>query len=126
MENPIRVLVANRPRLMRELILETLADQPDIEIVGEVKDEADIPASVQSTHPDCLIIGMDNPGKRPPLCEALLRHHPALRIIALAPEQNYSLLFWGSHEIYAARIEASEQGILDAVRNRTRLVGKKC
>jgi hypothetical protein len=37
MEKTIRVLVANRPRLMRELIVATFADQPDIEIVGEIE-----------------------------------------------------------------------------------------
>jgi len=42
MEKVIRVLVANRPRLMRELILTTFADQPDIEIVGEVGEESEI------------------------------------------------------------------------------------
>ena len=31
---PIRVLVANRPRLMRELMVATISEQPDIEIVG--------------------------------------------------------------------------------------------
>ena len=30
MEKPIRVLVANSPRLMRETILMTFADQPDM------------------------------------------------------------------------------------------------
>src|SRR5437764_7280868 len=42
MEKSIRVLVANRPRLMRETILSTFADQPDIEIVGEVAEESEI------------------------------------------------------------------------------------
>ncbi|MGA7753318.1 MAG: hypothetical protein WCB05_10815 [Candidatus Sulfotelmatobacter sp.] len=32
----VRVLVANRPRLMREMVMTTISDQPDIEIVGEV------------------------------------------------------------------------------------------
>ena len=36
MDKVIRILVANRPRVMRELLLATLADRPDIEIVGEV------------------------------------------------------------------------------------------
>jgi len=36
-KNPIRVLVANHPRLMREIVLTTFADQPDIEIVGKSK-----------------------------------------------------------------------------------------
>ena len=39
MDRAIRILVANRPKLMRELILATLADEPGIEIVGEVADE---------------------------------------------------------------------------------------
>jgi chemotaxis response regulator CheB len=56
MESPIRVLVANRPRLMRELILTTFSDQPGIEIVGEIADEADIPASVEKTNPDVIVL----------------------------------------------------------------------
>jgi hypothetical protein len=31
----IKVLVANRPRLMRELVLATISDQPDIEVVEQ-------------------------------------------------------------------------------------------
>ena len=43
MDKVIRILVANRPRVMRELLLATLAERPDIEIVGEVSSEAEIP-----------------------------------------------------------------------------------
>ena len=49
MQKPIRVLVANHPRLMRESVLTTFADQPDIEIVGEVADESEISESVNRT-----------------------------------------------------------------------------
>jgi hypothetical protein len=35
--NKIRVLVANRPRLMRELVLAMIAVQPDIEEIGVVE-----------------------------------------------------------------------------------------
>ena len=51
MEKAIRVLVANRPRMMRELILATFADQPDIEIVGEVATDDEIPNTVERTMP---------------------------------------------------------------------------
>jgi hypothetical protein len=51
----IRVLVANRPRLMRELVLETISDQPDTEIVGEVTDTADIERMVAESKPDFVI-----------------------------------------------------------------------
>src|SRR2546430_17265873 len=65
MEKAIRVLVANRPRLMRELILTTFADQPDIEIAGEVGDESEISESVKRTLPNFVVIALDQPGKRP-------------------------------------------------------------
>jgi hypothetical protein len=35
MGRSIRILVANRPKLMRELMLATLSDEPGIEIVGK-------------------------------------------------------------------------------------------
>ena len=52
----IRVLVANRPRLMRELVLATISDQPDIEIMGEIRDDAEIVQIVAESHPDVVII----------------------------------------------------------------------
>ena len=51
-----RILVANRPRLMREVILAALTGQPNIEIVGEVADERDILDQVRATLPDLLVI----------------------------------------------------------------------
>ena len=117
MVRPVRVLVANRPKLMRELILSTLADEPGIEIVGEVTDDGDIAESVRQVSPDLLLIELDEPSKRPQLCDELLRDHPELRIIAVASRQNCSVFYWASFDIHSNEIEASEQGILNAVRN---------
>jgi hypothetical protein len=39
LEKAIRVPAANRPRLIRETILATFADQPGIEIVGQVTND---------------------------------------------------------------------------------------
>ena len=63
MRSAVRILVANRPKLMRELILATLSDEPGIEIVGEVSDEADIRHQVRQTKPDLLVIALDEPAK---------------------------------------------------------------
>ena len=118
MEKAIRVLVANRPRLMRELILTTFADQPDIEIVGEVCDESEIAESVRRTLPDFVVIALDQPGKRPAICDELLRDHPEVRVIAVAPERNSIVYYWASLNIHSNDIEASEEGILSAMRSR--------
>jgi DNA-binding NarL/FixJ family response regulator len=119
MDRSIRILVANRPKLMRELILATLADEPGIEIVGEVSDDAEIRDRVDQTSPDLLVIALDEPAKRPDICDRLLRDHPGLRIIAVASQQNCSVFYWASFDIHSSQIEASEQGILNAVRNIT-------
>ncbi len=118
MQKAIRVLVANRPRLMRELILTTFADQPDIEIVGEVGEESEISESVKRTLPNFVVIALDHPGKRPAICDELLREHPEVRVIAVAPEKNSIVYYWASLNIHSNDIEASEEGILNAMRSR--------
>jgi DNA-binding NarL/FixJ family response regulator len=102
---------------MRELIVSTLADEPGIEIVGEVADEAEIAGRVRQVSPDLLVIALDDRSKRPQLCDKLLRDHPGLRIIAVASQENCSVFYWASFDIHSSEIEPSEQGILNAVRN---------
>jgi AmiR/NasT family two-component response regulator len=118
MERVIRVLVANRPRLMRELILTTFADQPDIEIVGEVAEESEISESVKRTLPNFVVIALDQPGRRPRICDELLREHPEVRVIAVAPEKNCIVFYWASFNIHSNDIEASEDGMLNAMRTK--------
>jgi len=56
--SPIRVLVANRPRLIRELVTATISDEPDIEVVGEVQQETELERAIEETHPDFLIVAL--------------------------------------------------------------------
>jgi chemotaxis response regulator CheB len=123
METRIRVLMAYRPRLMRELILTTLADQADIEIVGQVTDESKILETVAETRPDFVVIAQDRLGKRPDLCDTVLRLHPEVRIIAVAPIDNYSVHYWISLDIHSHDVEASEEGILGVLRSKANSIG---
>ena len=116
MEKHIRVLVANRPRLMRDLVMATITDQPDIEILGEVEDEADLRSAIQRTRPTCLIIALDRPNQRPLICDALLREYPELRILAVSPADTSNMFFWASLNIHEHLVESSEQGVLTALR----------
>jgi DNA-binding NarL/FixJ family response regulator len=119
MDKIIRILVANRPRFVRELLLATLADRPNIEIVGEVSNEAEIPASVKRTAPDLLLISLDDSGKRPRVCDTVLRSNPEVRIVAVASEHNRSVCYWASLQldIHSKDIEPSEEGILAVMRH---------
>ena len=123
MTQPIRVVVANRPRLMRELVLETISGQPDIEIVAEVQTEEDIVGIVEGTQPDILIIALNEFDQRPPLCDTLLRLFPEMKILALAPERNSSIFYWASFDIHSSEVEASEAGLLSTLRRKSQYVG---
>ena len=118
----IRVLVANRPRLMRELVLATIADQTDIEVVGEADNDHEITELVERTRPDVLIISREDPEERPGLCGFLLGRYPGMRILAVSSGQQNSTYFWAFVDIRSRSIQTSEEGILSAVRNRSELV----
>lgn len=122
MEKPIRVLVANSPRLMRELILATLSDQPDIEIVGEVADEAEIAASVEKTNPDVIVIAQDKLKNRPAICDEVLHQRPDIQLIAVAPHHKYSVHYWATLDIHSHAVEASEESLLGVLRTRRNLI----
>jgi len=119
----VRVLVANRPRLMRELVLATISDKPDIEIVGEVTDQSNLTEVVEQVQPDVLILEMDKQEKHLGLCGFLLGRYPNMKILALAPEQNLGTFYWAIVDIRTKPLESSESGILSAVRERPVLVG---
>jgi len=118
----VRVLVANRPRLMKDLVLATVADQPDIEVVGVTENEAEITELVERTRPDYLIIALDESEVRPGLSGFLLGRYPQMKILAVAPEQNRSLFYWAFVDIRSHPVETSEEGILSLLRNRPEMV----
>lgn len=119
----IRVLVANQPRLMRELIMTTIADQPDIELIGDVGKQQDLTDAVALSRPDVLIIAMDERDKYRTQCGFLLGRYPEMRILALAPEQNRAQFYWAIVDIRSRALESSEAGILEAVRQQAQIIG---
>lgn len=119
----IRVLVANRPRMMRELVLATIADQPDIEVVGELQNENELAQAIEESQPDVLILALDSSDKRAAQCGFLLGRHPHMKILAIAPEENCGVFYWAIVDVRTKPLESSETGILNALRERPSVVG---
>ncbi|HWP85359.1 MAG TPA: hypothetical protein VNN17_09230 [Terriglobia bacterium] len=111
-----RVLMANRPRLMRDLICGLVAQEEDLEVVGELYDERDLMAAVESLAPDVVVVGLDESNQPPAVCAALLAKRPSLRIIGLAAEKDLGVSFWADVQIRSRRFENSERGLLEAIR----------
>ena len=108
---------------MRELVREVIADQPDIEIVGELSDENDLLQAVEDARPDIVIMAMEDIGERNTQCGFLIGRYPQMKILALAPEKNLGLFYWATIEVHSKRLESSEAGILSALRQRSSVVG---
>ncbi len=108
---------------MRDLLLSTIADQPDIEVIGEVFEESQLIEVVDELQPDALILSLDSPEKHSALCGFLLGRHPKMKILALAPERNQGLYYWAVVSIRSQQLESSEATLLDALRAHPPLVG---
>jgi len=119
----IRVLVANQPRLMRELVLATIVDQPDIDVVGEVGNASELTAAIEESQPDALILELGEFEKGIAQCGFLLGRYPQMRILALAPEENRGTIYWAVVDVRMKPVESSESGILSALRERPSLMG---
>ncbi len=114
----IRVLVANDPRLMRELVIATLSEESGIEIIGAFESSDQIPLvhQVRLHRPDFLILTLAEDGHRPQACDVLLRCFPHLRILAIAGHGDQCVLYRMDDRIRSSRIELSTGGLLNAVR----------
>jgi AmiR/NasT family two-component response regulator len=108
---------------MREMLMATIADQADIEIVGEVVKDEDLNEAVEQTLPDVLILALEDPERRLGQCGFLLGRYPRMRILALAPEQNRGIYYWAMIDIRNRPVESSEAGVLSAIREKPGLVG---
>jgi AmiR/NasT family two-component response regulator len=108
---------------MREMVIATITDQPDIDVVGEVTNERDLNDMVEQTQPDVLIVALEEPEKPLGKCGFLLGRYPRMRILALAPEKNRGIYYWAMIDIRNKPVESSESGLLSAIRESPGLVG---
>ena len=81
---PIRVLVVDDHRLLRDEIRTLLVDVPDIQWVGEAQDGAEAIDQVARTRPDVVLMDLAMPGVDGlTATEYISRDHPAVRVLVL-------------------------------------------
>jgi DNA-binding NarL/FixJ family response regulator len=110
--------------MIRELIMATISDQPDIEIVGEVLDESEIELAIERTHPDFLIVALEQSDRLPGICQKILRTHPEMRVIAIAPDRDNLMFYSASLQIQSDQLEASEASVLNVLRGKSQPLGR--
>lgn len=97
-QEKIRVLIANATRIWRDMLYDTIREEPDIEVVGDVSEENAIVSATERTNPDCLIVPLDDSGHAIPICTAILAKRPHVRIVAIGEGTDVVEIYWMSDE----------------------------
>ncbi len=81
----IRVLLANHPMMIPDAIRQLLAEQEDMEVVGEVRGPMRTLQETGRVKADAVILAQEGT-EEPALCSQLLAIYPDLIIITLTPD----------------------------------------
>ena len=87
-----RILIVEIPSLLRELIGEIIAEEGDMEVVGELPDLQRAGELAERTGANFVITGRTHP-ELELAYEELLRQRPAMRVLAVAHEGRQSSLY---------------------------------
>ncbi len=83
----IRVLIANHPVMMPEVVRRLVDEQDDMAVVGDCRGPMKILQEVGRAKADAVILTQEGPDE-PGLCSQLLTVYPDLTIISMAPSMD--------------------------------------
>jgi len=112
----IRILLANRPPILLEVMREMVQRQEDMEVVGEILDPVGLLVAVRDLEADAVILTLKD-YEEPGLCSHLVTEYPNLIILSLAADGKTAFLRPPRREIKVP----SEQSIVDALRDAIRV-----
>ena len=99
------------------MLYDTIREEPDIEIVGDVSEENAIVLATERTDPDCLIVPLERPGIAMPICTEILVKRPHVRIVAIGEGTDVVEIYWMSEEgdVRRTYTTATREAILRAL-----------
>lgn len=95
-----RILIANEPRLLREMLSHTIRSFPEFKVVGEIQGLAGLVVAIRKAAPQWVIISLTPGGQLPKIVASLLAENPFLGIVALATDGGQGVICWmGQQEV---------------------------
>ena len=88
-----KVLLANKPKMLRELLRKSLATHADMEVVGEVTDPVRVLMKVRETGCNVVIVSLPESGEEPGICSHLLLEYPDLVVLAVSPVRDLAVAY---------------------------------
>ena len=116
--NDMRVLLRGLPLMLRDILVRSLADQPDVEIISEPPPPPLEPLAAAS--PDVVIVGTDDPDASG--TSAVLHRWPQSRVLLIsASGQRGSLV-----ELQPRRTSLGEMSLSKLLEVVTRVARRQC
>lgn len=81
-----RIILANKPRLLREIIKHAFQRYPDMRIVGEVPESINLLQRVEQLNAHWIVISLPPNGKFPAFVDLLVHDYPNIGILAFASD----------------------------------------
>jgi DNA-binding NarL/FixJ family response regulator len=115
MDHSVKVLLANRPEVVRTGLATLLQQQSDIEVVETVLDPIELLVAVGETQADVVVVTLPDSGEMPGICSHLLQEYPQLLILALSSARTRACVYRQAIMVEPLA-DMSDEGILAAVR----------
>lgn len=94
---PQRILLANLPRFLAEMLRRAFADVAGLQIAGEVSEWAQLPAAIQQTGAQWIIVSLPTGHDTALAVEVLLASFPAIRLLNVATDGGHITIQWVEH-----------------------------
>lgn len=83
------ILLANQPRMMREMLHRVLKRYPQTHYVFEYENGEDLPELLDSIHAQWLVVSLEEGGNLPQGVERVMLEHPDLDVLAVSEDGDY-------------------------------------
>jgi len=110
----IRVLIANLIGVVAELITQAIQQQPDIELLGIVKEWHEVNAVMGKA--TIFMIGFEDETFSSEACLGLLNNYPQLKILILRVDSDEGVVYWRTLRSQRMQV-ASAQTLIESIRH---------
>jgi hypothetical protein len=110
----IRVVIANLTGVVAELITQSIQQQPDIELLGTVREWNEVNALIGEA--TIFMIGFENETFSAQTCLWLLNDYPQLKILILRADSNEGIVYW--RVLHCQQMQViSAQTLIESIRH---------
>jgi hypothetical protein len=102
------------PRMLRDIITQTVSHEPDMVLVGEHTERTDLVSAARASQADVVVVGVSD-AELPAQCEALFMMSPGIRVLGITGDGRRAFL-WELRPNRTPLGEVSPEGLVEAIR----------